>query len=114
MEGRVDNSKVHFQLLRQITDLKVVGNLGLGTNLEVDNLEARTDIGVDLEVCTESGVDPEESTIPEVCTALEVSPQAVIGYLEVAPQVIIEDLEATPQVVTGHLEVADLEWYLTS
>ena len=40
-------------------DRKVVGNLGLGTNLEVDNLEARTDTGVDLEVHIDTGVDLE-------------------------------------------------------
>ena len=55
-------------------DRKVVGNLGLGTNLEVDNLEARSDTGVDLEVHidtrvdlevhTESGVDLEECIVP--------------------------------------------------
>ena len=71
-------------------DLKVVGNLGLGTDLEVDNLEARTDTrvdlevhidtGVDLEVHTESGVDLEE------CILLKVAPQAVIRYLEVPPR----------------------------
>ena len=84
-------------------DLKVVGNLGLGTNLEVDNLEARTETGVYLEEHIDIGVDLEECTVPKVCIVLEVAPQAVIGYLEVAPQVIIE-----------YLEVADLEWYLTS
>ena len=55
-------------------DLKVVGNLGLGTNLDVNNLDARTetkvdlevyiDTEVDLEVHTEYGVDLEERTIP--------------------------------------------------
>ena len=54
-------------------DRKVVGNLGLGTDLEVDNLELHTnigvdlelhiDIGVDLEVHTESGFDLEECTV---------------------------------------------------
>jgi len=57
-----------------MVDWKVVGNLGLGTDFEVDNLEARTDIGVDLEVHidtgvdlevhTESGVDLEECIVP--------------------------------------------------
>ena len=37
-------------------DGKVVGNLGLGTDLEVDNLEARTDTGVDLEVHIDTGL----------------------------------------------------------
>ena len=65
-------------------DLKVVGNLGLGTDLEVDNLEACTetrvdlevhiDTGVDLEVCTKSGFDLEECNVPKVCTILEVAP----------------------------------------
>ena len=124
VEGRVDNSKVHFKIPRKMIDRKVVGNIGLGTDLEVDNLEAHTatgvdlevhiDTGVDLEVHTESGVDLEECTVSQVCTVLEVAPQAVIGYLKFAPQAIIEDLEAAPQVVIGHLEVADLEWYLTS
>ena len=66
-------------------DRKVVGNLELGTDLEVDNLEARTEIrvdleayietGVDLEVCTESRVDLEECTVLKVCTVLEVAPR---------------------------------------
>ena len=65
---------VHFQLLEHMIDRKVVGNLGLGTELEVNNLEARTntrvdlevhiDTGVDLEVHIESGVDLEECTVP--------------------------------------------------
>ena len=84
-------------------DRKVVG---IGTDLEVDNLDARTDTGVDLEVHidtgvdlevhTESGVDLEECTVPWVCTVLEVAPQAEIRYLEVSPQAIIEDFEAAP------------------
>ena len=84
---------VYFQFLVQIIDQKVVGNLGLDTDLEVDNLEARTetavdlevyiDTGVDLEVCTESGVDLEVCIVLMVCTILEVSPQAVTNYLEV-------------------------------
>ena len=110
---------VHFQFLVQMIDQKVVGNLELGTNLEVDNLEARTETGVDLEVyidtavdlevCTKSGVDLEECIILKVCTILEVAPQVVIDYLEVAPQAIIEYLEVSPQVVTDYLEVSDLE-----
>ena len=47
-----------------MNDRKVVGNLGLGTDLGVDNPEARTDTGVDLEVHIESGVDLEERTVP--------------------------------------------------
>ena len=82
VEGRVDN----------MIDQKAVGNLEMGTDLGVDNPEARTDTGVDLEVHTdidfgvhtdievdlgvhtdtevdlgvhiESGVDLEERTVP--------------------------------------------------
>jgi hypothetical protein len=66
-------------------DQKVVGNLGLGTDLEVDNLEARTetgvdlevhiDTGVDLEVHTESGVDLEECTVPRYVLSLRLPPR---------------------------------------
>ena len=90
VKGRVDNSKVHFQLLGQMTDLEVVGNLGLGTDLEVDNLEACTETGVDLEVYIDTGVDL------EVCTKSGI------------------DLEVAPQSVTDYLEVADLEQYQIS
>ena len=38
-------------------DQKVVGNLGLGTDLGVDNPKAHTDTGVDLEVHTDIEVD---------------------------------------------------------
>ena len=72
----------------------MVGNLEIGTDLEVDNLEARTETGVDLEVYIdtrvdleayiESEVDLEAYTVPEVCTVLEVAPQAVFDCLEVA------------------------------
>ncbi len=55
-------------------DQKVVGNLELGTDLEVDNLEARIETGVDLEVYIDTGVDIEvctESRVDlEVCTIL--------------------------------------------
>ena len=44
---------VHFQILEHMINQKVVGNLGLGTDLGVDNPEARTDTGVDLEVRTD-------------------------------------------------------------
>ena len=82
VEGKIDNT----------VDQKVVGNLEVGSDLEVDNPEARTDTGVDLEVRTdidfgvhtdievdlgvhtgtevdlgihtESGVDLEECTVP--------------------------------------------------
>ena len=74
VEGRVDNSTVHFQILEHMIDREVAGNLELGTDLGVDNPEARTDTGVDLEVHIdtgvdlevhiESGVDLEERTVP--------------------------------------------------
>ncbi len=82
VEGKVDNT----------VDQKAVGNLEMGTDLGVDNPEARTDTGVDLEVHIdidfgvhidtevdlgvhtdtevdlgvhiESGVDLEERTVP--------------------------------------------------
>ena len=73
VEGRIVNSMVHFQFLEQMTDQKVVGNLGFGIDPRVDNPEAYTDTevdlevhidtGVDLEVHTESGVGLEECTI---------------------------------------------------
>ena len=79
-----------------MVEQNAVGNLELGTNFEVDNLEACTKSGVDLEVYIdtgveletyteseveleayiESGVDLEACTVPEVCTDLEVAPQA--------------------------------------
>ena len=43
VEGKVDN----------IVDQKAVGNREMGTDLGVDNPEARTDTGVDLEVHTD-------------------------------------------------------------
>jgi len=65
-----------------MVDQKVVGNLELGTDFEVDNLEARTktgvdlevyiDTGVDIEVCTESRVDLEVCTILTICIALRL------------------------------------------
>ena len=64
VEGKIDNT----------VDQKVVGNLELGTDFEVDNLEARTESGVDLEVYIDTGVDIEvctESRVDlEVCTIL--------------------------------------------
>jgi len=55
-------------------DRKVVGNLELGTDLEVDNPEARTDTEVDLEVHIDTRVDLEVHTEPgvdlEECTVL--------------------------------------------
>ena len=65
-------------------DQKVVGNLELGTDCDVDNLEARTetgvdlevyiDTGVDLEVCTKTGVDLEECTVSKEYIVLEFAP----------------------------------------
>jgi len=67
-----------------MVDQKVVGNLELGTDFEVDNLEARTETGVDLEVyidtrvdievCTESRVDLEVCTILMICIVLRLPP----------------------------------------
>jgi hypothetical protein len=72
VEGKIDNT----------VGQKAVGNLEVGTDLGVDNPEARTDTGVDLEVRTdidfgvhtdievdlgvhtEAGVDLEECTVP--------------------------------------------------
>ena len=104
-----------------MVDQKAVGNLALGTALEVDNLEARTEAGVveDPEEHIEFGVDLEECTVlevgnPEVCTVLGVAPQNnidpqfVLGksYLEVEPRVVIDYLGVSPQAVTDHPEVA--------
>ena len=47
-----------------MTDRKVVGNFGLGIDPGVDNPEAHTDTEVDLEAHTESGVGLEVCTIP--------------------------------------------------
>ena len=47
VEGRVDN----------MIDQKAVGNLDIDTDLGVDNPQARTDTGVDLEVHTDIDVD---------------------------------------------------------
>ena len=123
---------VNFQFLVQMIDQKVVENLELGTDLEVDNpeactksgvdkdLEEHTEFGVDLGVCTRLKVDN-----LEVCTVLEVliqnnivlqfvlgknhrviPPQAVIDYLEVAPQVLTDCFEVALQAVTDFLKVA--------
>ena len=43
VEGKIDNT----------VDQKAVGNLEVGTDLRIDNPEARTDTGVDLEVRTD-------------------------------------------------------------
>jgi len=68
-----------------MVDQKVVGNLELGTSFEFDNLEARTetgvdlevymDTGVDIEVCTESRVDLEVCTILTICIVLRLPPR---------------------------------------
>ena len=47
VEGKIDNT----------VDQKAVGNLEMGTDLGVDNPEARTDTGVDLEVHIDIEVD---------------------------------------------------------
>ena len=112
---------VNFWFLEQMIDQKAVGNLELGTDLEVDNLEVCTEtgfdkdpeehieLGVDLGVCTILKVD-----ILEVCTVLGVVPQNnmipqfVLGkrYLEVAPQVVTDFLKVAPQAVTNFPEIA--------
>jgi len=68
-----------------MVDQKVVGNLELGTDFEVDNLEARTetgvdlevyiDTGVDIEVCTDSRVDLEVCIILTICIVLRLPPR---------------------------------------
>ena len=68
-----------------MVDQKEVGNLELGTDFEVDNIEARTesgvdlevyiDTGVDIEVCTESRVDLEVCTILTICIVLRFPPR---------------------------------------
>ena len=67
---------VHFRVLEQMIDLKVVENLdvdiypevgtdlGLGIDLEAGiDLEVYIDTGVGLEVCIDTGVDLEEHII---------------------------------------------------
>ena len=44
---------IGIQQVDNMIDQKVVGNLEMGTDLGVDNPEARTDTGVDLEVHTD-------------------------------------------------------------
>ena len=115
-----------------MADQKAVGNLELGTYLEVDNPEARTEAGVDkdpeehiefgvdlgaytvlkvdtLEVCTVLGVVPQNNMIPQFVLGksyLEVDPQVVTDFLKVAPQAITDYLEVAPQVVTDFPEIA--------
>ena len=115
-----------------MVDQKAVGNLELGTALEVDNPEARTKAGVDkdleehtklgvdlgvctvlrvdtLEVCTVLGVAPQNNMIPQFVLGknyLEVEPQVVIDYLKVVLQVVIEFPEVAPQAVTEFPKVA--------
>ena len=69
VEGKIDNT----------VDQKAVGNLEVGTDLGVDNPEARTDTGVDLEVRTD--IDFWVHTDIEV--DLGVGPQAVTDCLEI-------------------------------
>jgi len=79
-------------------DQKVVGNLELGTDLEVDNPEARTNSWVNKhpEEYTESGVDLGVCTILKVCTILEVASQVVTDYLEFSPHAVTDYLEVAP------------------
>ena len=94
-----------------MVDRKEVGNFELGTDLEVDNLEACTESRVDKdpEEYTESGVDLGVCTILEACTVLEFALKVnnivlqfvlVKNYLEVAFQAVTDYLEVAPQVVT--------------
>ena len=77
-------------------DQNAVGNLELGTDLEVDNPEARTESRVDLGVCTESGVDHGVCIVLKV-ENLEIALQAVTDYLRVAHQAITDYLEVAPR-----------------
>jgi hypothetical protein len=69
VEGKIDNT----------VDQKAVGNLEVGTDLGVDNPEARTDTGVDLEVRT----DIDFGVHTDIEVDLGVAPQAVTDCLEV-------------------------------
>ena len=75
---------VHFHLLEKVVDQKTVGNLELGTDLEVDNPKAHTESGVDKhpEKYTKSGVELGVCNILKV-ENLEVALQVVTDYLEV-------------------------------
>ena len=123
-----------------MVDQKAVGNLELGTDLEVDNPEERTEAGVDkdpeehiefgvdlevctvlkvdtLEVCTVLGVVPQNNMIPQFVLGkiyLEVVPRVVTDYLEVSPQVVTEFPEIALQAVPDCLKVADSGYYQTS
>ena len=130
VERRDDNQDVHFQLLVKMIDQKVVGNLKLGTDLEVDNPKACIDFGVDnnpeqygvdLGVSTVLKVENLELALQTETDYLRVSPQAITDYLEVAPQAVTDYLAPqvvtdylAPQAVTEYLEVEDLEYYQTS
>ena len=104
-----------------MVDQNAVGNLELGTALEVDNLEVRTKAGVveDPEEHIEFEVDLGAYTVLkvdtlEVCTALGVVPQNNMipqfflgkSYLELVPRVVTDYLEVAPQAVTDYPEVA--------
>ena len=69
VEGKIDNT----------VDQKAVGNLEVGTDLGVDNPEARTDTGVDLEVRT----DIDFGVHTDIEVDLGVVPRAVTDCLEV-------------------------------
>ena len=123
---------VNFWFLEHMIDQKAVGNLELGTDLEVDNPEAHTKAGVDkdpeehidfwvdlgvctvlkvdtLEVCTVLGVVPQNNMIPQFVLGksyLEVDPQVVTDFLKVAPQAVTDYLEVAPQAATDFPEIS--------
>ena len=106
VERRVDNQEVHFQFRVKMTDQKAVGNLELGTDLEVDNPDASTKSGVDNHP-KEYGVDLGVCTVLKVGN-LEVAFQMETKYLAVGPQAINDYPEVAPQVVIAYLEVAPM------
>ena len=69
VEGRVDN----------MIDQKAVGNLEMGTDLGVDNPEARTDTGVDLEVHIDIEVDFEVHIDTEVDLGVHIDTEVDLG-----------------------------------
>ena len=69
VEGKIDNT----------VDQKVVGNLEMGTDLGVDNPEARTDTGVDLEVHTDIEVDFWVHTDTEVDLGVHIDTEIDLG-----------------------------------
>ena len=87
-----------------MTDQKAIGNLEMGTDLEVGNPEVCTKAGVDKdpEEHIELGVDPGVCNVLGVVLQNNMIPQFVLGksHLEVAPQVVTDYLKVAPQVVT--------------